>query len=223
MMKKLAITFLLLVSTLPAAAQDWSFGASTGPFVFGDFLHRKLRPSTGNGSSGTQTLTLSAATRAGLAVDLERSLGQRWAVRGEASFTRSPLTVRQSGSSGGVELNAGEMDVVTLMVPIVFRINPHGTFRFHIMGGPAAAAYHLDAPRNVSGVRPAFEGTEYKYGVAFGGGMTWWLRERFALEGAITDTITGSPVEEEQFADRSGIDIPNPHNVHTTVGIRWRF
>ncbi|MDQ3281037.1 MAG: PorT family protein [Acidobacteriota bacterium] len=222
MMKKVALAVLLLSSALPAAAQNWSFGASTGPFVFGDFLHRKLRPTTGNGSSGTQTLTLSAATRAGLAVDLERSFGERWAVRAEAAFTRSPLTVRQSGS-GGVELDAGEMDVTTVIVPIIFRINPHGTFRFHVMGGPAAAAYHLDAPRNVTGVRPAFEGTEYKYGVAFGGGAAWWLRERFAIEGAITDTITGSPVEEEQFADRTGIEIPKPHNVHTTIGLRWRF
>jgi opacity protein-like surface antigen len=223
MKKKLTIAALLLASALPLAAQDWSFGASTGPFVFGDFYERRLRPGNEQGPEGPHTLTLSAATRAGLALDLERSLGERWAVRAEGTFTRAPLTIRQNGDSDGVELNAGQLDVSTFMLPVVFRINPRGTFRFHVLAGPALAAYRLDGPENASGAEPAFEGTQLEWGFAFGGGVGWWFSDRFAIEANLTDTITTSPIDEESFADVPGIDTPNPHNAHGTLGVRWRF
>lgn len=215
---------LLLAIAAPATAQEWSFGASTGPFVFGDFMERTLRVGTGQGAEGRQTLTLSAGTRPGLAVDLEHSFAPRWAVRTEATFTRAPLVVRQQGTSEGVELSAGDMDVVTVMVPLVFRINPNGTFRFHLLGGPAAGIYRIDGRENVEGASPAFEGTQVEWGVAFGGGIAWWLSDRFAIEGNLTDTITTSPIDEpETGGSITRVEIPKPHNAHLTAGLRWRF
>ena len=223
-MKKIASqAALLLALALPAVAENWSFGASVGPFVFGDFLERRLRPGTGQGPTDPTTITLSAATRPGLAIDIERSFADRWAVRAEGTFTRSPLAVRQSGDEDGVELEAGDMNVSTFMIPLVFRINPHGTFRFHILGGPALAAYHLEGRENAAGVEPDFEGTQLEWGFAFGGGVAWWLSDRFAIEGNITDTITTSPIDEDQLADVPGVKTPNPHNAHGTLGLRWRF
>lgn len=223
MMKNASVAALLLVATLPLAAQDWSFGASTGPFVFGDFLERRLRPGNEQGPERPHTITLSAATRPGLALDFERSLSDRWAIRAEGTFTRSPLAVRQRGGNEGVELEAGDMNVSTFMVPLVFRINPRGTFRFHILGGPALAAYHLEGRENAAGIRPAFEGTQLEWGVAFGGGVAWWVSERFAFEANLTDTITTSPIDEENLPDTPGNTTPNPHNAHGTLGVRWRF
>jgi hypothetical protein len=223
MMKKLTFTALLLASALPLAAQNWSFGASAGPFVFGDFYERRLRPGNEQGPEGSQTLTLSAATRGGLALDLERSLGDRWAIRAEGTFTRAPLTIRDNGGSEGIEIDAGELQASTFMLPIVFRLNPRGTFRFHVLGGPALATYRLEGRDNASGAEPAFEGTQLEWGVAFGGGVAWWVSDRFAIEGNITDTITSSPIDEESFADVPGIDIPDTHNAHGTLGVRWRF
>lgn len=224
MKKFLTIAPLLLAFTLPLTAQDWSFGAATGPFVFGDFVERTLRPGTGEGPTGTQTTVLTAGTRVGLAFDVERRFSDRWAMRVEGTFTRAPLAVEvQGGGDDGVEIDAGELDVSTWMVPLVFRINPRGTFRFHLLGGPAVAIYRAHAVDNVDGAEPVFEGTQAEYGVAFGGGVGWWFSDRFAVEGNITDTITGSPFKREQFPDVPGIDIPRPHNVHTTVGLRWTF
>ncbi|MEA2462965.1 MAG: outer membrane protein beta-barrel domain [Acidobacteriota bacterium] len=223
MMKKLTFAALLLASALPLAAQNWSFGASAGPFVFGDFYERRLRPGTEQGPAGQQTLTLSAATRAGLALDLERSLGDRWAIRAEGTLTRAPLTIRQKGDSDGVELDAGEMDVSTFMLPVVFRLNPRGTFRFHALAGPALAVYRLEGRDNASGAEPAFEGTQLEWGFAFGGGVAWWVSDRFAIEGNLTDTITTSPFDEESFPSAGSLEISRPHNVHTTIGVRWRF
>jgi hypothetical protein len=223
MMKKLTFAALLLVSAVPLAAQNWSFGASAGPFVFGDFYERRLRPGNEEGPEGPQTLTLSAATRAGLALDLERSLSDRWAIRAEGTFTRAPLAIREDGDSDGVEIDAGKMDVATFMLPVVFRLNPRGTFRFHLLAGPALATYRLEGRENASGAEPAFAGTQLEWGLAFGGGVAWWVSDRFAIEGNLTDTITTSPIDEESFADVPGIDFPNPHNAHATLGVRWRF
>jgi opacity protein-like surface antigen len=224
-MKKIWTTaaFALLFA-VPAQAQQWSFGASTGPFVFGDFVERRLRATSG-GPSGSQTLVLSAATRPGLSLDVERRLADRWAMRLEGTFTRSPLTTDQRGvgSDDGVELNAGKLDVSTWMLPLVFRINPRGTFRFHILGGPALAVYRAEARENVQGAEPAFEGTQLEWGLAAGGGVAWWVSDRFAIEGNLTDVVTTSPIDRDQFPDVPGIDIPRPHNVHTTVGVRWKF
>lgn len=223
-MKKILTTAAFLVAIiLPAEAQQWSFGASTGPFVFGDFVERRLRAGTGNGTGGTSTLIVTAGTRAGVALDLERSFSDRFAVRLEGTFTRAPLAIEQTTGGDEVEIDGGEIDVSTWMLPLVFRINPRGAFRFHVMAGPAFAVYRARARSNVEGAEPAFSGNQGEWGFAAGGGVGWWVSDRFAIEGNITDIVTSSPFEREQFGDVPGIDIPRPHNVHTTVGVRYRF
>jgi hypothetical protein len=223
MLKNLTILALALAITLPLTAQNWSVGVGTGPFVFGDFLQRRVRISTGEGPSSVTTLVLSAGTRAGAAVDLERRLSDRWAVRLEGTFTKAPLRLEQAGASGnGAELNEGDLDVSTFMLPVVFRINRSGALRFHLMAGPAMAIYRGNAP-DTPGGQPAFDGTQGEWGVAFGGGVGWWMSDRFAIEGNITDITTSSPFEARNFPSTAQVDIPRPHNVHTTVGVRYRF
>jgi opacity protein-like surface antigen len=223
MMKNLALLALAVAFTLPLAAQDWSVGAATGPFVFGDFFERTVRVGNGGGSSGTTTLVLSAATRAGAAVDLERRLNDRWAVRLEGTFTNAPLTLEQSGANGdGAELDAGDLDVATFMLPVVFRINRSGSFRVHAMAGPALAIYRGNAPDGAAS-QPAFEGTQQEWGLTYGGGVGWWISDHFAIEGNLIDITTSSPFDKEDFASTASLDIPRTHNVHTTIGIRWAF
>ena len=223
-MKKIfATAALLLAFALPSAAQNWSFGAATGPFVFGDFYERTVRIGTGQGPVSETTLVLSAGTRAGLALDLERNLGSRWAIRAEGTFTRAKLTLEQGSSSGnGAELDAGELDVATFMLPIVYRINPNGSLRFHVLAGPAMAIYRGDAPASSSG-SAVLDGTQKEWGLAYGGGVGWWISDRFAIEGNLTDTTTSSPFERADFPSSTGLDIPRTHNVHTTIGVRWKF
>ncbi|HYC58901.1 MAG TPA: outer membrane beta-barrel protein [Thermoanaerobaculia bacterium] len=222
MMKKFAFLALALAVTLPLAAQDWSLGLGTGPFVFGDFVERTSRVGTGEGPGGDQTIILTAGTRIGFAVDLERRLTDRWAIRAEGTFTNAPLRSEQEGEGGGSELDAGDLDVATFMLPIVFRINRGGAFRFHIMAGPAYAIYRGNAPDGPN-TQPAFEDNQSRWGVAAGAGVGWWISDRFAIEGNITDITTSSPFDEEDFPPLARVDIKRPHNVHTTVGVRWMF
>ncbi|HKR63732.1 MAG TPA: outer membrane beta-barrel protein [Thermoanaerobaculia bacterium] len=219
-MKTLAAAALLLALTLPLAADDWSLGIATGPFIFGDFYERRLRPVTTQGEPAEPvTLTLSAATRAGLNVDVERAFADRWAVRLEGTFTRAPLSIKESGDDG-VEFDTGDIDVTTITLPLVFRINPHGTFRFDIHGGPAHAIYKTEP----SATTPTVHGeTNHEWGITFGGGVAWWFSDRFAVEGNLTDIVTTSPYSELEDQNITGLDVKKPHNVHTTVGIRWRF
>lgn len=221
MMKNLAVFALTLTFAVPAAAQDWSVGVASGPFVFGDFLERTVRLGTGDGPGSAQTLVLSAATRAGLAVDVERRLNDRFAVRLEGTFTNAPLRLGRAGADGN-ELDAGDLDVATFMLPVVFRINRNGAIRFHVLAGPALAFYRGNAPDGQGG-EPLFEETQSEWGAAFGGGVGWWISDRMAIEGNLTDTITTSPFNRDDFNSATTVDIPRPHNVHTTVGLRWRF
>ena len=222
MLKKTVIAAALLAMTLPAAAQNWSVGVGTGAFVFGDFVERRLRPATGGGAAGTVTMVLTAETRAGLSVDIEREFAPRWAVRFEGAFTSSPLAVGEKGDEESVSIQAGEMDVATFAAPLLFRINPRGAFRFHLMGGPAYAMYRIEGSPNASGITPINE-TRGEWGLVAGGGIAWWASDRFAVEGNISDIATTSPFEREDFPNVPGFNIPRPHNVHTTVGLRWRF
>lgn len=222
-MKKLLPALLFSLLTAPSLlAQDWSIGVRTGAFVFGDFVERRMR-TVDSGPGEVQVDTLSAGTRAGLAVDLEHSFGERWAVRAEGTFTRAPLAVKGEGDDGGFELDAGEMDVTTLALPIIYRINRGGAFRFHLMAGPAYAAYNIDTPSNVPGTVPVFTGTRAEWGLMAGAGVYWQWTDRIGVEGSISDIATASPFRRSDFPDVPGIDIKKPHNVHTTVGIRWRF
>lgn len=221
MKKKLTVAALLLAMTLSATAQEWSIGVHSGAFVFGDFVERRTRPSTGGGSSGTNIVTLSAATRAGLSIDLERELAERWALRLEGTFTRSPLAVK-SEDDDEFALDAGEVDIATFTVPLVFRINPRGSFRFHLMAGPAYAVYRITGTPNASGITP-LDLTRNEWGLLAGGGVAWWTSDRFAIEGNFSDVVTSSPFDREDFPPGPGWSIEEPHNVHTTAGVRWRF
>ncbi len=182
-MKKTLITLLVCAAAVNSSnAQNWSVGVGTGPFVFGDFI-RQTRQVGNETGSGTQTTRLSAATRAGLSVDIERRLTDRFA----------------------------------------FRINRNGAFRFHVMGGPAYAVYDITSQSNpTSSLRP-FSGSRARWGAALGGGIGWWLSDRFAVEGQITDISTESPFRREELPAGGHIEIPRPHNVHTSIGIRYRF
>jgi hypothetical protein len=224
MLRSMATAALFLAVALPVSAQNWSVGVHTGPFVFGDFVERKLRPANGQGAEDPVTVTLSAATRPGLSVDLERSFGERWAVRFEGTFTHAPFAVDvQGGDAEGLDVDAGSLDVSTFVLPVVFRINPRGSLRFHLLAGPAHALYRAEGRENSTGAEPAFEGVKSEWGVALGGGASWWLSERFAIEGNLTDVVTSSPFDRSDFPDAPGIDVPRPHNVHTTIGARWKF
>jgi hypothetical protein len=216
-----AFLALALASSIPAAAQQWSVGVHTGPFIFGDLVERRVQPA-GGGDSGVVTMTLSAKTRAGAAIDFERELAPRWALRLEGTFTHAPLAVEDENDDDGVAFDAGEVDISTFTMPLVFRINPRGAFRFHIMGGPAYALYRIEGNPNFSGITP-LDVTRGEWGLAGGAGVAWWTSDRFAVEGNLTDVVTASPFEREDFPSGPGWNIPRTHNVHTTVGVRWRF
>ena len=219
-------TFLAIAVLLAASstlhAETWSLGVATGPFVFGRFAERTI--TIGNGTeTGTTKSQLSAATRAGVVVDIERSLGDRFAVRLEGTWTQAPL--RLKGSSGqGVNIDAGRVNVTAFAAPLIFRINPHGAFRFELMGGPAYALYDVHRRTGGGVSTPLFEGTRGRWGGAAGVGVAWWWRQSFAVEGRVQDIATSSPFRETDITPSGqGVHIPKSQNGHTTIGIRYRF
>ena len=220
-MRTLSLSLFLLLAA-SAQAQDWSVRVASGPFLFGDFVERTLRIETETGSED-QTTTLSAATRAGLSVDIEKGFSDRFAVRLEATFARAPLSIGGEDDDDGVEIDAGELDAFTLSLPLVFRINPRGTFRFHLLAGPAYAAYRIEQEGiQGPGIR-VFEGTRNEWGLAAGGGASWHWSERFSVDAQIVDVTTGSPFRDTELASIGRTEFPRPHNVHTTLGIRIHF
>ena len=220
-MRKL-LAALLFVAT-PAFAGDWSIGVGAGPFVFGHFVERTTKVSTGEGST-TQTLKLSAATRAGVTIDLERGFSERFAMRFEGTFTRAPLAIKgNQADDEAVTIPAGDIDVATFAIPLVFRVNPRGSFRFHLMAGPAAASYSIKTRPNAAGSIPVFRGTRQEWGALVGGGVAWYWNDRFALEGNISDVSTPSPFKREEFGGLGSVKIPRSNHLHTAAGIRYRF
>ncbi|HYS55694.1 MAG TPA: hypothetical protein VER58_18185 [Thermoanaerobaculia bacterium] len=218
----LAVGAVILTSAF-AQADSWSFGAATGPFIFGRFAERTNPLITGTGMGATTT-RLSAATRPGAAVDIERDLADRWAVRVEATWARAPLKIKSASGNQGVTLDAGTVNVTTLVVPVIFRINPRGALRFELLGGPAYALYNVH--RRVGGgvTSPLFEGTRGRWGGAAGAGAAWWWSPHFAVEGRLQDIVTSSPLRRNDItASGQGVHIPKPQNGHTSVGIRYRF
>lgn len=213
MKKLLPLAAALFALALPATAQDWSLGVGSGPFFFGDFEERRIRVGTPEGGGDPVTLTLSGATRAGALVDIERAFADRWAVRLEGSFTHSELSIRDESSDDGIHLDAGDLDVTTLALPLVFRINPNGAFRFHLHGGPAMAMYRMSSDDDSE--------RSNEWGVLYGGGVAWWLSEQLAIEANASDITTSSPFEDDE--ETPGVTAKRPHNVHTTLGVRWRF
>jgi opacity protein-like surface antigen len=223
MMKNLAVFALALAFAAPLAAQDWSVGVGTGAFVFGDFLERRVRIVTGEPPPVFVTNVLSAGTRVGVTVDIERRFTDRWSLRLEGTFVNAPLTLKRDDDPGtGNELNDADLDVTTFMLPVVFQINRNGAVRFHVMAGPALARYRGHAPTG-EGAEPLFRESQTEAGVAFGGGVAWWVSDQLAIEGNLTDIFTTSPFHREDFSATTPVEIPKPHNVHTSVGVRWKF
>src|SRR5438270_11413893 len=107
MQKTLLVFATVLFASATARGERWSLGVATGPFVFGRFAERTITISTG-GETGTTKSRLSAATRAGVAVDVERSLGYRFAVRLEGTWTRAPLRIKAASGGQGVNIDAGK-------------------------------------------------------------------------------------------------------------------
>ena len=222
MKKTLRFTLpLLFALALPAAAQEWSVGGGTGAFVYGDFVRRTLLPTTGNGSASPTQIKLTGKTRPGVLADIERDFSDRFAIRLEGSFTHARVAVRDEGGSE-VGIDAGKLDVSTFMLPLVFRINPHGSLRFHLLGGPAYAMYRVRQTVGTSQI-PLFRGSRNRWGFAGGAGAAWWFGNRLAAEGQVTDIDTASPFEKSDFAAAALVKIPRTHNVHTTLGLRYRF
>jgi hypothetical protein len=220
------LTFLFLMPVLfcpgRTAAQDWSFRAATGPFVFGKFARQTSLVGI-PGSGSPLTTSLSAAVRPGVAVDLQRELSGRWAFRLQGTFAQAPLSIKTGGRSG-ISLDTGKINVTTITAPLVMHINRSGAVRLHVFAGPAYAIYDLQRTAGASGSRGLHEGARGRFGVVGGGGIDWWVSKRFALSGEIDDVITSSPLHREEWSTAdSGVDIPRPQNVHTSAGIRWRF
>jgi hypothetical protein len=217
------LPFLAALLLVPAAsAQNWSLGVGTGPFVFGRFVERTSTIGTEQGST-TTTSRLSAATRPGIEADIERDFGRWLGLRLGASWTYAPLRIKASGGGGGVTTEAGHIGVTTIVLPLVVNLN-RGSFRFHLMGGPAYALYHGNARGSGGTGFPIFSGTRGRAGGMAGGGVAWWWSNRFGVEGEISDIVTSSPFRVEDIASTGkGVKILRPQNVHTTVGIRYRF
>lgn len=211
----------LLLFTPATYAQNWSVGAGTGPFVFGRFVERTSTIGTEVGTT-TTTTRLSAATRPGLEANVERDFGRWLGLRLGASWTYAPLRVKGSGNSG-VNIDAGHVGVTTVSLPLVVNLN-RGSFRFHLMGGPAYALYHGNARAGGGTGFPLFSGTRGRAGAMAGGGVAWWWSHRFGVEGEISDTVTSSPfLISDVSTTGKGIKILRPQNVHTIVGLRYRF
>lgn len=206
-----------------SSAGDWSVAVGSGPFLFGQFARKSLIAGTPE-STTKITTSLSAATRAGGTVDVEHGFSDRFAVRLESSFTKAPLSVKTGSGRGGVELGTGDISVTSVILPLVFRINPRGAFRFHLMGGPAFANYDVRRTASAQASNFLFGGSRGQYGVAGGAGLGWWLGQHIAVEGQIVDIVTSSPIARQEFTVATrGVSIPRPKNVHTTLALRYRF
>jgi hypothetical protein len=224
MRKILPAALLLLPFALPAHAENgWSFGAGIGPFVFGYFVERTTTITTETGS-GTTRSRLSAATRPGASADIERDVNGWLGIRLDAAWTRAPMKVK-SGSNG-VAFEAGHADITTFAAPLIVNFNRHGAFRVHLTGGPAYALYDMKATGGGGNTLSIFNGTRGRWGGIAGGGVAWWMSDRFAIEGEADDIITASPFRRSDFPATNnfgGVQIPKTHNVHTTAGIRYRW
>lgn len=105
----------------------------------------------------------SATTRPGGSADVEHDINDRFAVRLDAAWTRAPMKVK-SGSSQGLSFDAGHANITTIALPLVVNLNPHGTFRLHLAGGPAYGFYNMHARTGSSSSLSIFNGTRGRWG-----------------------------------------------------------
>lgn len=218
--------FAVLALFLAAAtvhAQDWSFGAGAGAFAPGGFVERTLQIGTETQTTSNR-LRLSASTRPGGTVDIQRDATDWLAFRLAASYASAPLAVKNNRSSSGTATDAGRIKIATLALPVVISLNRHGSFRFAVMGGPAAVRYELEQQATSTGALPLFSGSRTRIGAMAGGEVTWWLSQRFAFQANVTDTVTASPLERTDFpATTRGVRLVRPNNLSSIAGIRYRF
>lgn len=222
------VFLILLLAAVPSQAQEWSLGVATGPFVFGDFAEHEAAIAVGDHQEKVRT-TLSADTRPGLLIDVERNWNDRFSVRLESTAARAPMSAKSLSSdddpSGeGVSLEVGTMDVLTFALAAVWRFNRDGAFRPYLLAGPAFALYRMDEDED-SGAEPLYRGTRGEAGVIGGAGLEWWWRPRVGVKVELADIFTRSPLRRGDFAGgpSSRLEIESPHNVHTSVGVRYRF
>jgi hypothetical protein len=75
-----------------------------------------------------------------------------------------------------------------------------------------------------AGSSSLFDGSRSRWGVVGGAELAWWWSDRFAVEGGVQDIVTSSPFERTDFRGiTGGVKTLRPQNVHTTVGLRYRF
>ena len=218
---------ILLVLAIPVAvsarAENWSVGAEAGPFIFGHFVERSVTLNNGTSSATTRTV-LSAETRVGIGGDIQHDFDRRFAIGLEGTWVHAPLRIKSSSGDQGTSFDAGTMNLTTLVVPFVIRINPNGAVRFHVAGGPAYAFYNLHRRAGSGTSLSFFEGTRGQWGGAGAVGAEWWWRRNFGLQWQAQYIITSSPFRADDFgAAAQGIHIPKPRNGHTAIGIRYRF
>lgn len=227
---KSAILLTLLLAALPSTAlgQEWIGSVASGPFVFGDFAERKATIDLGDDSVDVTT-TLSADTRPGLMLDVERLLNDRFAIRLEGTATRAPMSAKtlsddDDPSGDGVTIEIGDLDVLSIAAAAVFRFNRGGSLRPYLLGGPAWVTYKMD-DEDKTGVEPLFDGRRSRIGALVGAGVEWWWRPRLAIRAELADIYTESPLERSDFrgTPSSKLQIDNTHNVHTNIGLRYRF
>lgn len=223
MRKSLLVLAMLVAAPAPLFAQPWSLGVGAGPFIFGRFAERSAAIGTETGHSVIKT-TLSATSRVGAEADVQRDLNEHFSVRLEGSWTQSPLRIKSPSGSGGVPLDAGRVNLTTLVAPLVLRINPRGALQFHLMAGPAYALYNVHNRVGGGETFSLFNGTRGRWGGAAGVGVVWWWGRRFGVEWQAQYIVTASPFRATDLAPSSqGVQILKPQNGHTTIGIRYRF
>ena len=221
-MRRILAVFIAFIAST-AYAERWSIGGGAGPFIFGHLVERSITLHNETASATTRT-RLSAETRAGVEADLERDISRRFAIRIEGSWVDAPLRIKSASGNQGTSIDAGHLNLTTIVVPLVFRINPNGAFRFHVMGGPAYAFYNLHRRDAAGTALSFFNGTRSQWGGVGAVGVGWWWSRNFGVEWQAQEIVTSSPFRTADFgAAAQGIHIPKPRNGHTTIGIRYRF
>ena len=225
-MRILLFVFALMLSPALAGAGEWTVGASAGPFFSGRFAESQV--TIVNGESTVRiSRSLTAKTRAGLLLDVERRFNDRVSFRFEAGINEAPLSISTDDDDtpdDGTSLEAGEMRVMTFSIPLVFRFNRAGSLRPYILAGPAYSLYDFE-PNQSTGSVPIFDGTRGRLGATAGAGLDWWLSDRLAIFAQTSDIYTRAPLNADDFEGPRprSYSIENPHNVRTSVGLRYSF